>query len=67
MLDDTTAAQVRELATRSRLLEAEVRNAILRTLRGEADQVVGAREILDLAEAFGWITSPGQSHGGSAR
>ncbi len=63
MLDDDTAEQVRELAVSSHLLEAKVRNAILGQLLAQGNQVVGAKEILDLAEAFAWTTNPGQSHG----
>jgi hypothetical protein len=47
----------------SHLLEAKVRNAILGQLRSQGDEVVGAKEILDLAEAFAWVTNPGQAHG----
>lgn len=64
MLDDDTAQQIQEHAVASHLLEAKVRRAILGQLFAQADQVVGAREILDLAEAFAWVTNPGQSHGG---
>ena len=64
MLDDATADQVRELAIGSHLLEAQVRQAILGgQLMAQASQVVGAKEILDLAEAFAWVTNPGQAHG----
>ncbi len=63
MLDDQTAEKVRELAVGSHLLEAQVRQAILGQLMAQGQQVVGAKEILDLAEAFVWVTNPGQSHG----
>lgn len=63
MLDDVTFEQVRELAMESHLLEAKVRNAILGQLRSQGDEVVGAKEIQDLAEAFAWVTNPGQAHG----
>jgi hypothetical protein len=63
VLDDQTAEQVRELAVGSHLLEAQVRQAILGQLLAQGQQVVGAKEILDLAEAFAWATNPGQSHG----
>lgn len=63
MLDDATAEQVRELAVGSHLLEAKVRNAILGQLMAQGEEVVGAKEILDLAEAFAWATNPGQNHG----
>ena len=63
MLDDATADQVRELALGSHLLEAQVRNAILHQLLAQGNEVVGAKEILDLAEAFAWTTNPGQHHG----
>jgi hypothetical protein len=63
VLDDATFEQVRELAMGSHLLEAKVRNAILGQLRSQGDEVVGAKEILDLAEAFAWVTNPGQAHG----
>jgi hypothetical protein len=64
MLDDETAKQVQQNAVASHLLEAKVRRAILEQLFAQAEQVVGAREILDLAEAFAWVTNPGQDHGG---
>lgn len=63
MLDDQTAEQVRQLAVGSHVLEAQVRRAILGQLSAQASEVVGAREILDLAEAFAWVTNPGQDHG----
>jgi hypothetical protein len=63
VLDDVTAEQVRELAIGSHLLEAKVRNAILGQLLAQGNEVVGAKEILDLAEAFAWTTNPGQAHG----
>jgi hypothetical protein len=64
MLDNETAKQVQKLAGASHLLEAKVRRAILEQLLAQAEQVVGAREILDLAEAFAWVTNPVQHHGG---
>jgi hypothetical protein len=67
VLEDATAARVRELAADSDMLEAEVRSAILCKLLAESQEAVGAKEILDLAEAFAWITNPGQPHAGSAR
>ena len=57
------AEQVRDLAVGSHLLEAQVRRAILAQLMAQSEQVVGAKEILDLAEAFAWVTNPGQAHG----
>jgi hypothetical protein len=63
VLDDVTAAQVRELAVGSHLLEAKVRQTILWRLYAQSEQAVSAREILDLAEAFAWATNPGQAHG----
>jgi hypothetical protein len=63
MLDDASADQVRELAIGSHVLEAQVRRAILGQLLAQSNQVVGAKEILDLAEAFAWVTNPGQAHG----
>jgi hypothetical protein len=63
VLDDQTAEQVRQLAVGSHVLEAQVRRAILGQLSAQASEVVGAREILDLAEAFAWVTNPGQDHG----
>jgi hypothetical protein len=62
VLDDDTAEQIRELAVGSHVLEAKVRRAILEQLLTQGEQVVGAREILDLAEAFAWVTNPGQTH-----
>lgn len=61
---EDTADQIRKLAADSHRLEAEVRHAILEQLQAQSAQVVGAREILDLAEAFAWVTNPGQNHGG---
>ena len=63
MLDDAAAEQVRELAVGSHMLEAQVRRAILDQLLAQSRQVVGAKEILDLAEAFAWVTNPGEAHG----
>ena len=63
VLDDAAAEQVRELAVGSHVLEAQVRRAILGQLLAQSNQVVGAKEILDLAEAFAWVTNPGQAHG----
>ena len=63
MFDDGTAAHARELAAESHVLEARVRNAILVQLLAEATEVVGPKEILDLAEAFAWVTNPGRDHG----
>ena len=63
MLDDQTAEQIHELAVGSHVLEAKVRRAILEQLEAQSTQVVGAKEILDLAEAFAWTTNPGQAHG----
>jgi hypothetical protein len=63
MFDEPTAAEVRELSVGSHLLEAQVRNAILGQLLAQGNEVVGAKEILDLAEAFAWVTNPGQAHG----
>jgi len=65
VLDDHTAEQVRELAVGSHVLEAKVRQAILRKLFAQSEEVVGAKAILDLAEAFAWVTNPGQAHGGN--
>ena len=65
-IDEETAQRIRGLAAESHLLEASVRRAILEQLQTQGSQVVGAREILDLAEAFAWVTNPGQSHGGRA-
>ncbi|HEY1634915.1 MAG TPA: hypothetical protein VGF64_09175 [Acidimicrobiales bacterium] len=64
MFDDQTAEQIRDLAVGSHVLEAKVRRAILEQLFAQSEQVVGAREILDLAEGFAWATNPSQSHGG---
>ncbi len=63
-IDEETAKTIRGLAAESHLLEASVRRAILEQLLTQGTQVVGAKEILDLAEAFAWVTNPGQAHGG---
>ncbi|HEX4539161.1 MAG TPA: hypothetical protein VH112_02870 [Acidimicrobiales bacterium] len=65
-IDEETAQRIRGFAAESHLLEASVRRAILEQLQTQGSQVVGAREILDLAEAFAWVTNPGQAHGGRA-
>ncbi len=65
-IDEKTAERTQGLAAESHLLEASVRRAILEQLQTQGTQVVGAREILDLAEAFAWVTNPGHSHGGRA-
>ena len=62
-MPERTAEEIRGLAAGSHLLEAKVRHAILEQLLSEGPEVVGAREILDLAEAFAWVTNPAQSHG----
>src|SRR5437763_10293075 len=64
MLPDDTAEEIRALAVQSHVLEASVRRAILEQLQAQGSEVVGAKEILDLAEAFAWVTNPGQAHGG---
>ncbi len=51
------------LTAGSHVLEAQVRQAILERILAEAGEVVGAREIRDVAEAFAWVTNPGQDHG----
>ena len=63
-MDEETAQQIRALAVESHSLEAKVRQAILECVRAEESEVVGAAEIRDLAEAFAWVTNPGQAHGG---
>jgi hypothetical protein len=65
-IDEETAQQIRGLAVKSHVLEASVRRSILEQLLTQGTQVVGAREILDLAEAYAWVTNPGQAHGGRA-
>jgi hypothetical protein len=65
-IDEETTERIRNLAAESHVLEANVRRAILEQLQTQGTQVVGAREILDLAEAFAWVTNPGQAHGGRA-
>jgi len=52
MLPDDTAEEIRALAVQSHVLEASVRRAILEQLQAQGSEVVGAKEILDLAEAF---------------
>jgi ribosomal protein S12 methylthiotransferase accessory factor YcaO len=65
-IDEETTQRIRGMAAESHVLEAAVRRAILEQLQTQGTQVVGAREILDLAEAFAWVTNPGQAHGGRA-
>ncbi|HEY3701004.1 MAG TPA: hypothetical protein VGL32_01990 [Acidimicrobiales bacterium] len=65
-IDEETTQRIRSMAAESHVLEAGVRRAILEQLQTQGTQVVGAREILDLAEAFAWVTNPGQAHGGRA-
>ncbi|HEY1633519.1 MAG TPA: hypothetical protein VGF64_02090 [Acidimicrobiales bacterium] len=65
-IDEETTERIRALAVESHVLEASVRRAILEQLLTQGTQVVGAREILDLAEAFAWVTNPGQTHSGRA-
>jgi hypothetical protein len=50
----------------SHVLEQQVRRVVLEQILSEAGKVVGAREILDVAEAFAWVTNPAQAHGGGA-
>lgn len=63
LLDERTHEEIRRVAAGSHLLEAKVRRAILEQLAAQSSEVVGAKEILDLAEAFAWVTNPGQAHG----
>jgi hypothetical protein len=63
LMDEETAEQIRGLAAESHPLEAKVRQAILEYILSEAGDVVSAREIRDVAEAFAWVTDPGQAHG----
>ena len=56
--------QIERISAETHKLEAEVRRAILQQLLAQGNQVVGAREILDLAEAFAWVTNPASAHGG---
>jgi hypothetical protein len=62
-MDEETAQQIRGLAPESDLLEAKVRQAILGQIQAEVSEVVGAAEIRDVAEAFAWVTNPGEAHG----
>jgi hypothetical protein len=62
-MDEETAQEIRGLADDSRLLEAKVRQAILGQVQAEGSEVVGAAEIREVAEAFAWVTNPGQPHG----
>ena len=56
--------EIEKISAESHRLEAEVRRSILEQLLAQGTQVVGAREILDLAEAFAWVTNPASAHGG---
>ena len=62
-MDEETAQQIRGQAAESHLLEAKVRQAILEQVHAEQSEAVGAAEIRDVAEAFAWLTNPGQAHG----
>jgi hypothetical protein len=55
------------LAARSHLLEAKARRAILEQLLSQRTEVVDARETLDLAEDFAWVTNPPEPHGRSTK
>jgi hypothetical protein len=63
-VEDQRLDQIDRISGETHRLEAEVRRAILEQLLAQANQVVGAREILDLAEAFAWVTNPASAHGG---
>ena len=65
-MEDQTLDRIERISAETHLLEAEVRRAILEQLLAQGSQVVGAREILDLAEAFAWVTNPASAHGGRA-
>jgi hypothetical protein len=62
-MDEETAQQSRGLAAESYSLEVKVRQAILEQVQAEGSEVVGAAEIREVAEAFAWVTNPGQAHG----
>ena len=62
--DDGTPNSIQHIFSQSHQLEAEVRRALLEQLMAQSGEVVGAREILDLAEAYAWVTNPAQHHGG---
>ena len=63
-VDDQRLDQIERTSVESHKLEAEVRRAMLEQLLAQGSQVVGAREILDLAEAFAWVINPASAHGG---
>jgi hypothetical protein len=63
-VEDQRLDQIEKISAESHRLEAEVRRAILEQLLAQGNQVVGAKEILDLAEAFAWVTNPASAHGG---
>jgi hypothetical protein len=63
-VENQTLERIERISVESHQLEAEVRRAILEQLLAQGNQVVGAREILDLAEAFAWVTNPASAHGG---
>jgi hypothetical protein len=62
-VEEETLERIERISAESHKLEAEVRRAILEQLLAQGNQVVGAREILDLAEAFAWVTNPAAAHG----
>ena len=62
MPDGAISEVMRDLHT----LEQDVRRGLLEQIRSQAQQVVGTREIVDLSEAFAWLTNPAQGHGARA-
>jgi hypothetical protein len=65
-VEDEKLERIDRISAENHRLEAEVRHVILEQLLAQGSQVVGAREILDLAEAFAWVTNPASAHGGRA-
>jgi hypothetical protein len=61
-MDEEAAQRIRALAVESHLLEAKVRQAILKQVHAEQSEAAGAAEIRYVAEAFAWVTNPAQGH-----
>jgi hypothetical protein len=47
-------------------LQEEVRNVLLERIKEAAEQTHGPGALRNLAEAWAWVTSPNQPHGGTS-
>jgi hypothetical protein len=45
----------------------ETQLALMQQIRVQAESAASAIAVLQLAEAFAWLTRPGQPHGGSTQ